>query len=80
MSKKMDNVRVVTFKEDYKSKISKEPIYRKGSVHAIHQKTVKALEEKGAKMDVKRFDEQREIEIAKKALAQQEKESKFRFN
>lgn len=80
MSKKIENVRIVTFKDDYSSKISKEPIYKKGSTHAIHQKTVKQLESKGAKMEVKRFDEQREIEIAKKALADQEKESKFRFN
>lgn len=80
----MDNVRVVTFKEDYFSKVRAEkkldPIYRKGETHAIHQKTVKQLQDKGAKMEVKRFDEQREIEIAKRALALQEKESKFRFN
>lgn len=76
----MQNVRVVTFKEDYSSTVSKKPIYKKGEVHAIHQRTVKQLQDKGAKMEVKRFDEQREIEIAKKALAEQEKQSRFRFN
>lgn len=67
MSKKMDNVRVVTFTEDYSSKKSSQPIYRKGSTHAIHQRTVAQLKDKGAKFTAKPFDEKRAIELAKQA-------------
>ena len=66
MSKKLENTRVVTFKEDYKSKIG-TLVYKKGSTHAIHQKTVANLKEKGAKMDVNKFDERRAIELAKQS-------------
>lgn len=71
MSKKMDNVRIVTFEEDYLSKAriaeKGDPIYTKGSTHAIHQRTVAQLKDKGAKMKVKPFDEKRAIELAKQA-------------
>ena len=71
MSKKLDNVRIVTFKEDYNSKVGiakgNDPIYRKGSKHAIHQRTVAQLKEKGAKMEVEKFDYLRAVEKAKQA-------------
>lgn len=67
MSKKLDNVRVVTFQDDYTSKAG-TTIYKKGSVHAIHQRTVAQLKEKGAKMDVKKFDHQRAVQLAKQAM------------
>jgi len=83
MSKKLDNVRIVTFKEDYFSNARLEeiavheskserphqvkPIYRKGSKHAIHQRTVNQLREKGAKMDVQQYDYKRAVELAKQA-------------
>lgn len=61
MNNKEKNTRIVTFKEDYYSKAGggpgkANPIYKKGSVHAIHHLTVKSLEQKGAKMDVKKHD------------------------
>lgn len=68
MSKKLDNVRIVTFTEDYSSKVSKSPIYKKGTVHAIHQRTVAQLKEKGAKMEVKKYDYQRAVQLAKQAM------------
>lgn len=80
MSKKLDNVRVVTFTEDYSSKVSKAPIYKKGSTHAIHQRTVALLKDKGAKMTVTRFDEKRAIELAKQAMADDQRGSKARNN
>jgi len=71
MSKKIDNTRIVTFKEDYSSKArianGGDPIYRKGSKHAIHQTTVAQLQEKGAKMEVKKLDYDRAVELAKQA-------------
>lgn len=67
MSKKLDNVRIVTFKEDYTSKPG-TIIYKKGSVHAIHQRTVAQLQEKGAKMEVKKYDYQRAVQLAKQAM------------
>lgn len=67
MSKKLDNVRVVTFKEDYTSKPG-TTIYKKGSVHAIHQRLVAQLQEKGAKMEVKKYDYQRAVQLAKQAM------------
>lgn len=84
MSKKLDNVRIVTFKEDYRSKVRTEknsdPIYRKGSKHAIHQRLVSQLKEKGAKMEVEKYDYQRAVELAKKAMAINEKNNKARDN
>lgn len=60
MNNKEKNTRVVTFKEDYNSEAGKKanqpPIYRKGSVHAIHKDLVKKLQDKGAKVDVKPLD------------------------
>lgn len=60
MNNKEKNTRIVTFKEDYYSKAgTKEqasPIYKKGSVHAIHHLTVKSLLAKGAKMEIKVHD------------------------
>lgn len=72
MSNKLKNTRVVTFKEDYFSKaglknVPSEPIYRKGTTHAIHQNLVAQLKDKGAKMDVQKFDEQAAIKRAKQA-------------
>jgi hypothetical protein len=59
MSAKMDNVRVVTFKERYLSKSGKV-LFEKGRTIAMHQRTVRKLEARGAKVDVKPFDEKKE--------------------
>lgn len=77
MSNKITNTRICTFKEDYVSNAEKagaaksgrqpQPIYIKGSVHAIHKNTVAKLKEKGAKMDVREFDERAAILRAKQA-------------
>lgn len=60
MNNKEKQTRKVTFKEDYYSKAGKElgeaPIYRKSSVHAIHEGLVSQLQAKGAKMEVGKFD------------------------
>ncbi len=55
MNNKEKNARVVTFKEEYKSKAG-TVIYKKGSTHAIHHTLVGQLQEKGAKMDMKKLD------------------------
>ena len=61
VTNKEKETRIVTFKEDYASKVGKtkgEVIYKKGTIHAIHFKTVQQLQEKGAKMDVKKYDKE----------------------
>lgn len=72
MNNKEKNTRIVKFKEDYFSKAGiKEksaPIYKKGSVHAIHHLTVKSLEAKGAQMDVKKHDPEPGIKRRKEEL------------
>ena len=65
---KYEDVRIVTFKEDYSvPKVDKngEPIkdqvivyYKKGSKHAIHYKVVDKLKQRGAKMEIEKFDRQ----------------------
>lgn len=84
MNTKIKNTRVVTFEEDYFSKArvaqNGDPIYKKGSIHAIHQRTVALLKDKGAKMKVKEFDEKRAIDLAKKAMADDQKGSKANRN
>lgn len=82
LTTKEKETRIVTFKEDYSSapqvaiaaKAGKdakpEVIYRKGSVHAIHQSLVKKLEAKGVKMDVKKFDKEASEKRIKKARAE----------
>ena len=55
MNNKEKNTRIVTFKEDYKTKAG-TLVYKKGSTHAIHKDLVGSLKEKGAKMDVQTFD------------------------
>lgn len=66
MNNKEKNTRIVTFKEDYISQAAltaeknggpkAQPIYKKGSTHAIHHLTVKSLLAKGAKVEVKKHD------------------------
>lgn len=60
---KLDNVKVVTFKEDYNPS-KKMPIYKKGETHYIH-KDVLALFADKIKADVKDFDEKKETAKAK---------------
>lgn len=55
MNNKEKNARLVTFKEEYRSKAG-TLIYKKGTTHAIHHSVVANLQEKGAKMDVKKLD------------------------
>ncbi len=61
MSNRLDNTRVVTFSEDFLIKGRTSPLYVKGREYAIHHKVVKQLEEKGAKLKAKHFDEKGEI-------------------
>lgn len=60
---RLKNTKVVTFKEDYNA--GGMLIYKKGSTHPIHKKTVEVLKEKGVKMDVKDYDVDAEIDKAK---------------
>jgi len=84
MSKKLDNVRIVTFEEDYTTNARIEakqpPIYRKGSKHAIHQVTIAQIKEKGAKMKVATYDYKRAVELAKKEIEKQNKNRSERNN
>lgn len=75
MNNKLKNTRIVTFKEDYFSKAGagKEPIYKKGSTHAIHHALVDKLKEKGAKMEIKEVNEQAYIKRAKDQMAKNRK-------
>jgi hypothetical protein len=45
MGKKLDNVRIVTFKEDYNPS-GKYVIYAKGTTHAIHKDVLALFSEK----------------------------------
>lgn len=80
MNNKLKNTRVVTFKEDYygKARLAEKaaepgrqvaPIYKKGTSHAIHHVTVKKLQDVGAKIEVKHFDEQAAIRKAQAVRA-----------
>lgn len=71
MNNKEKNARIVTFKEDYASKVSGQPIYRKGQVVAMHHTIAKQLQEKGAKIDVKSVD----VEAGVKRLKQKRAEN-----
>lgn len=53
---KYEDVRIVTFKEDYSAGNPPRVYYKKDSKHAIHFKVVEKLQEKGAKMKVEHFD------------------------
>lgn len=68
MSNKLDNTRVVEFQEDYKIKGRSLPLYKKGSKHFIHQKTVEQLKEFGAKMKVSEYPAKKKIAEAKQKL------------
>lgn len=74
MSAKFENVRIVTFKEDYLSK-SKKVLFRKGRTVAMHARTIAKLISRGAKADVKEYDYKKAIEKKKRELAELEKKS-----
>lgn len=81
---KIKNARVVTFQEDYFSKIGKtenaEPIYKKGSVHAMHVNLAAMLKDKGAKITIKEFDYDGAVKRAKAQLAKnREQEAKLSY-
>lgn len=78
MSQKWDNVRLVTFQEDYKSK-SGQILYRKGRTVAMHVRNIEKMKARGAKADVKPVNREKLIENAKKELARREKEAKERM-
>lgn len=69
---KLKNVRIVTVKEDFKSKKGKV-LLEKGSKHAMHQRTAQKLKDRGAKLDIAEFDYKRAVDRAKKNLAEQKK-------
>lgn len=79
MNNKFQKTRIVTFKEDYYSKpgaaTNGEPVYKKGSTHAIHETLVAQLEKKGAKMSVSMFDEKKYLSRSKEQLAKNRKMS-----
>lgn len=84
LTNKEKETRIVTFKEDYSSKAQKavagiaekpDVIYKKGSVHAIHQSLVKKLEANGAKMDVKKFDKEASEKRIKAARAKEKQKA-----
>lgn len=74
MSNKWDNVRVVTFKDDYKSKAGKV-LFKKGRTVAMNNRTINKLIARGAKADVKPFDKEKAVRNAKKALAEREEQA-----
>lgn len=81
---KIRNTRIVTFKEDYFSQIGlkekAEPIYRKGSTHAINITLVALLKDKGAKFDIKEFDYDGAVRRAKVQLQKnRDKEAKMAY-
>lgn len=73
MSQKWDNVRVVTFKEDYTSKTGKV-LFKKGRTIAMHNRTINKIIARGGKADVKPFDKAKAVSKAKKALAEREEQ------
>lgn len=72
MSNRLDNTRVVTFKEDYTGG-SKKVIYPKGHETAIHKDLVEKLKKNGAQVSVKEFDQKKKIAEAKEAAEKAEK-------
>lgn len=66
MSNRLDNTRVVTFKEDYSIKGRKEPLYSKGGEYAIHHSLLDKIKSQGGKFDSKPFDEKGAVAKAKK--------------
>lgn len=74
MGKKLEDVRIVTFKEDYNPS-GKMVIYKEGETHPIHKSTVELLGiGKKIKADVKEFDEKKETEKAKAEFDKAKKE------
>jgi hypothetical protein len=71
MPKKWENVRVVTFQEDYKSKAGKV-LFRKGRTVAMHNRTIQKLIARGAKATVLPFDREKAVAKAKRELAEAE--------
>lgn len=74
MGKKLENVKIVTFKEDYNPS-GKLVVYGKDTTHAIH-KDVVALFSGKVKADVKDFDEKKEYAKAKDEFDKAKKEAK----
>lgn len=60
MASKWDNVRVVTFNEDYKSKQG-ALLYKKGRTVAMHVRNATKLQARGAKLTMKPFDREKAI-------------------
>ena len=73
MSNRLDNTRVVVFSEDY-NPTGKKVLYAKDEKHYIHKDTVAKLEAKKVKLKATEFPEKAEIEKAKKALEEANKE------
>ena len=71
MSNRLDNTRAVVFKEDYAPK--GKVIYTKDVTHYIHKDTVAKLEGKKVKMEVKEFDQKKEVQKAKEAFEAEQK-------
>lgn len=73
MGKKLENTRIVTFKEDYTP--NGTPVYRSGETHAIHKQIVELLGiGKKIKADVVEFDEKKETAAAKAEFEKSKKE------
>lgn len=65
MSNRLDNTRVVIFKEDFFIKGRPTPLYSKGKEYAIHHKIVEKLKAQGGKLDARNFDEKGAVAKAK---------------
>lgn len=84
MSNKLKNTRIITMKEDYKTKgvlnpdgktFKAEPrvVLAKGSTHAIHHVTAAKLKDRGAKFDSREVNIEKEREAARKRHQANEK-------
>jgi hypothetical protein len=71
---KLDDTRIVTFKEDYnpqrreeggKVAVAGKVLYKKGQTYAIHYKLVEKIKKRGAKFDAEKLDVQKAIEKRK---------------
>lgn len=76
MGRKLEQTRIVTFKEDYAPGKSGKVIYKKDEPQAMHFTLAEKLKSKGIKMDIKEFDEKKETANAKKEFEAAKKEGK----
>lgn len=83
MGKKLEDVRVVTFSEDYKPQGVVIYAAKDGEgkdaqpvKHYIHKSVVQILKDSGVKLESKEFEEKKEVSKAKEAFDKAKKEDK----